>query len=52
MRLIPRHRHSTRAKLPRISISQEEILADLEYPAGRRRGSSAVAGRGRRGARR
>jgi len=31
MRLVPRHRH--RSKIPRISISQAEITADLVYPA-------------------
>jgi hypothetical protein len=34
MRWFQRHRTSRRAKTPRISISQEEILADLQYPAG------------------
>jgi hypothetical protein len=33
MRLIPRHRQHHRSKAPRISISQEEITADLIYPA-------------------
>jgi hypothetical protein len=33
MRLITRHRHHHQAKLPRISISQAEITADLLYPA-------------------
>jgi hypothetical protein len=37
MRLIPRHRHHQRTKVPRIAISQEEITADLHYPAARRR---------------
>jgi hypothetical protein len=32
MRLIPRHRHHQRPQRPRISISQEEITADLLYP--------------------
>lgn len=36
MRLIPRHRHTHRAKAPRISISQEEITADLHYRGGPR----------------
>lgn len=36
MRLIPRHRHHHRTKLPRIAISQAEITADLHYPASRR----------------
>jgi hypothetical protein len=35
MRLIPRHRHSRREKLPRIVISQAEITADLHYPESR-----------------
>jgi hypothetical protein len=34
MRLTPRHRQHT-ARVPRISISQEEITADLIYPARR-----------------
>jgi hypothetical protein len=33
MRLIHRQRHQHRAKAPRVSISQEEITADLIYPA-------------------
>jgi hypothetical protein len=33
MRLIARHRHQQRNKVPRISISQAEITADLLYPA-------------------
>ena len=33
MRLIPRHRHNHRAKVPRIAISEAEIAADLHYPA-------------------
>jgi hypothetical protein len=47
MRLIHRHR-SHRPKAPRISISQEEIAADLHYPTGRRRarGVEAVRVRG------
>lgn len=36
MRLIHRHRHHHRNKAPRIAISQEEITADLQYPASRR----------------
>jgi hypothetical protein len=36
MRLIPRHRHHSRIKIPRIAISQAEITADLHYPASRR----------------
>jgi hypothetical protein len=34
MRLIPRHRHQRRRRKSRISITQEEISADLHYPAG------------------
>jgi len=34
MRLIPRHRHSRRRLRSRITITQEEISADLHYPAG------------------
>jgi hypothetical protein len=48
MRLIPRHRHTHRAKAPRISISQAEITADLLYPAR----SSAVGQRAATHARR
>lgn len=33
MRLIPRHRHQRRPRKSRISITQEEISADLHYPA-------------------
>jgi hypothetical protein len=33
MRLIPRHRHSQRRRKSRITITQEEISADLHYPA-------------------
>ncbi len=47
MRLIPRHRHNHRAKTPRIAISQAEITADLNYPAGSR--PSRQAGAARRG---
>ncbi len=36
MRLIPRHRHRHRSRVPRISISQAEITADLLYPARQR----------------
>jgi hypothetical protein len=50
MRLISRHRHHRRAKVPRISISQAEIAADLHYPAGRPAEGATVADR--RGARR
>jgi hypothetical protein len=45
MRLTARNRNSRRAKVPRISISQEEITADLIYPAHRRSAPSAGAGR-------
>ena len=34
MRLIPRHRHPQRRHRSRITITQEEISADLHYPAG------------------
>jgi hypothetical protein len=43
MRLRPRHRQHRR-KAPRIAISQEEIAADLHYPARR----AGAAGRPRR----
>jgi hypothetical protein len=50
MRLISRHRNHRR-RIPRISLSQEEITADLHYPADRRSGGKpaipAVHGRGR-----
>jgi hypothetical protein len=36
MRLIQRSRHQRRGKVPRIAINQEEITADLHYPASRR----------------
>ena len=53
MKLIPRHGHHRRTKLPQISISQEEILADLQYPASRRpAGKASAPGQARRGARR
>ncbi|HEY7256591.1 MAG TPA: hypothetical protein VH476_07890 [Solirubrobacterales bacterium] len=42
MRLIPRHRHRHTTKAPRISISQAEITADLQYPAPRRRVDAAA----------
>ncbi|HEY7950304.1 MAG TPA: hypothetical protein VID51_05655 [Solirubrobacterales bacterium] len=46
MRLIPRHRQHQRAKVPRISITQEEITADLVYPASPRAlREAAVRGR-------
>lgn len=44
MRLIPRHKHQ-RTKSPRIAISQEEIAADLHYPANRRPGPAVGATR-------
>jgi hypothetical protein len=34
MRLIPRQRHQQRRRKSRITITQEEISADLHYPAG------------------
>jgi len=50
MRLIHRHR-SHRPKAPRIAITQEEIAADLHYPAARRPtragGRARVRGAGR-----
>jgi hypothetical protein len=42
MRLIHRHR-SHRPKTPRISLTQEEISADLHYPAGRQPSRTATA---------
>lgn len=33
MRLIPRHRHLQRRRKSWITITQEEISADLHYPA-------------------
>jgi hypothetical protein len=45
MRLIPRHRNHRRRF--RIAISQEEIAADLHYPA-RRPGIAGTAGATRR----
>jgi hypothetical protein len=39
MRLTTRQRHRQQAKAPRISISQEEITADLIYPARQRPGA-------------
>jgi hypothetical protein len=41
MRLRTRQRHGQRAKAPRIFISQEEITADLIYPARRPAGTGA-----------
>jgi len=46
MRLIPKHRQHHR-KIPRIAISEEEIAADLRYPARRARAGN-VAGQHRR----
>ena len=43
MRLTPRHRHQQRRRKSRISITQEEISADLHYPAGAR-GPQPVTG--------
>jgi hypothetical protein len=47
MRLIHMHRHHYRPKVPRVSISQAEITADLLYPASpravRQRGATARA---------
>jgi hypothetical protein len=40
MRLISRNRHRHSSKAPRISISQAEITADLQYPAPPRRGEA------------
>jgi hypothetical protein len=48
MRLTTRQRHRQRAKAPRISISQEEITADLIYPARRPADSRVPRGRKRR----
>jgi hypothetical protein len=50
MRLIHRHR-SHRSKAPRIAFTQEEIAADLHYPA-RRRAAPAAQSAPARGARR
>ncbi len=49
MRLIHRHRHSSRGKAPRIAISQAEITADLHYPAETRAATRPAAGELRRG---
>jgi hypothetical protein len=49
MRLIPKHRNHRR-RFARIAISQEEIAADLHYPAARRP-TVGTAARVRRGAR-
>lgn len=45
MRLIPRHRHSQRRRKSRISITREEISADLHYPAGTQDRGQATAHR-------
>ncbi len=42
MRLIQRHRHSQRRRKSRITITQEEISADLHYPAGQRQDQRAT----------
>jgi hypothetical protein len=42
MRLIHRNR-SRRPRAPRIPFTQEEIAADLHYPASRRRAGRAAA---------
>jgi hypothetical protein len=42
MRLIPRHRHQQRQRRSRITITQEEINADLHYPAGQRESRQAT----------
>ena len=49
MRRTPRHRHHRRTKAPRISISQEEILSDLLYPAVRRPARDAGTAQPKRG---
>jgi hypothetical protein len=48
MRLTTRQRHRNRAKAPRISISQEEITADLIYPARRPSPDAGAAQRRKR----
>ena len=45
MRLIPRHRNRSRAVAPQIAISQAEITADLNYPAGARPRRTAARSR-------
>jgi len=45
MRLIHRHRNH-RPKAPRIPISQEEIAADLHYPATRRAAAKTFSATG------
>ncbi len=49
MRLINHRHRSRRPRVPRIAFTQEEIAADLHYPAGRRsRGARPIAAGGRR----
>jgi hypothetical protein len=50
MRLIHHRHRSRRPRFPRISFTQEEIAADLHYPASRRPGKAPgrVAHGGRR----
>lgn len=45
MRLIPRHRHPSRAKWARIAITEAEISADLHYPAPTRHSRDGAAAR-------
>ena len=45
MKLIGRNRNSRRERSPRISITQDEIRADLLYPASRRPVDRAIAAR-------
>ncbi len=47
MRLVPRHK-SRRPKAPLIQFTQEEIAADLHYPASRLPGRARPVGPGRR----
>jgi hypothetical protein len=49
MRLVHRHRHGQRGKALRIAISQEEITADLHYPAGSRKVRQAMVAAHRTG---
>jgi hypothetical protein len=51
MRLLHRSRHQHRGKAPRIAINQEEITADLHYPAKERASQSLAAGARRSGGR-
>ena len=48
MRLTTRQRHRNRGKAPRISISQDEITADLIYPARRPAPDADAARHGKR----